>query len=452
MASMARGGRPRAINPITGRRKETALNAKAFTLVAALSAMLLLLLAVACSSEVEVTREVEVPVTQIVTETQEVEVPVTREVEVTREVIVTAGEGEVVQVEVTREVPVEVVRQVEVTRVVEVPAEGGMMMGGEDRVQSIRDSGVLVCASNNSLSGFGFINEDGNVVGFDIDLCRAVAVAVLGNADAVEYRATTAAERGPAMQSGEVDIMSRNTTWTSSRDITWGDFAQTMFYDGQGFMVPVSLGVSNMMELGGAAVCVQQGTTTELNLQDFINQNNLDINVLTFPDNVSANEAYTSGQCDSLTTDRSGLVSTRAGFDNPNEHVILAGTISEEPLGPVVPHGDDTWYDIVKTVMAILIYAEAFEVTSANVPTSVTGETAIDRLFGLEGSYGQGDLGLSPTVAQDVIRAVGNYGEIYNRHLTPLGLTREGSRNALWATAPCTNCPKGGQIYAAPLR
>ena len=429
------------------------MNAKAFTLVAALSAMLLLLLAVACSSEVEVTREVEVPVTQIVTETQEVEVPVTREVEVTREVIVTAGEGEVVQVEVTREVPVEVIQQVEVTRVVEVPAEGGMMtMGGEDRVQSIRDAGVLVCASNNALSGFGFINEDGNVVGFDIDLCRAVAVAVLGDADAVEYRATTAAERGPAMQSGEVDIMSRNTTWTSSRDITWGDFAQTMFYDGQGFMVPVSLNVSNMMELGGAAVCVQQGTTTELNLQDFINQNNLDINVLTFPDNVSANEAYTSGQCDSLTTDRSGLVSTRAGFDNPNEHVILAGTISEEPLGPVVPHGDDTWYDIVKTVMAILIYAEAFEVTSANVPTSVTGETAIDRLFGLEGSYGQGDLGLSPTVAQDVIRAVGNYGEIYNRHLTPLGLTREGSRNALWATAPCTACPKGGQIYAAPLR
>ena len=199
------------------------MKAKFFILAAALSAMLLVALA-ACGSEVQVTREVEV--TRVVTETQDVEVTREVEVEVTREVerIVTAGEGEVVEVEVTREVPVEVQVtrevQVEVTRI--VPGEGGgMMMEGEDRVQAIRDAGVVVCASNNSLSGFGFINEDGNTVGFDIDLCRAVAVAVLGDADAVVYQATTAAERGPAMQSGEVDIMSRNTTWTSSRDITW---------------------------------------------------------------------------------------------------------------------------------------------------------------------------------------------------------------------------------------
>ena len=417
----------------------------------------MLLVIAACTSEVEVTR--------VVTETQteEVMVEVTREVtvdrevevEVTREVVVNVGEGEVleVEVEVTREVPVEVpvTRQVEVTRVVEVPAEG-MMEQGESRVQTIRDRGSVVCASNNSLAGFGFINENGDTVGFDIELCRALAAAVLGDPDAVEYRATVAAERGPAMQSGEVDVMSRNTTWTSSRDITWGDFAQTMFYDGQGFMVPGSLGLSNLLELEDAKVCVQQGTTTELNLQDFNNQNNLNLDVVTFPDNVSSNEAYSSGQCDALTTDRSGLVSTRAGLDTPGDHVILAGTISEEPLGPVVPHGDDQWYDIVKTVMAILIYAEAFEITSANVPTAVTGDTAIDRLFGLEGSFGQEDLDLSTTVAQDVIGAVGNYGEIYNRHLTPLGLTREGSRNALWAAAPCGNCPKGGQIYAAPLR
>ncbi len=325
-------------------------------------------------------------------------------------------------------------------------------MMADNRVAAIKERGSVVCASNNSLAGFGFIDDNGNTVGFDIDLCRAVAVAVLGDADAVEYRATVAAERGPAMQSGEVDIMSRNTTWTSSRDVQWGNFAPTMFYDGQGFMVPKNLGVSNMLELAGAKVCVQQGTTTALNLQDFSNQNNMELDVVTFPDNVSANAAYIAGQCDVLTADRSGLVSTRAGFDSPDDHTILPGTISEEPLGPVAPHGDEQWYDIVKTVMAILIYAEAFDVTSANVPTSATGDSAVDRLFGLAGGYGQEDLGLSVTVAQDVIRAVGNYGEIYDRHLTPLGLEREGSRNSLWSSAPCMDCPKGGQIYAAPLR
>jgi len=332
------------------------------------------------------------------------------------------------------------------------PPEAMAVGAQEGRLAKVMGRGQLICASNNSLAGFGYVDDAGNTVGFDIDLCRAVAAAVLGDADAVEYRPTTAAERGPTMQAGEVDMMSRNTTWTSSRNITWGNFAPTMFYDGQGFMVPTALGVSSMMDLGGSAVCVQQGTTTELNLNDFISQNNLDIQVSTFPDNTSANEAYLAGTCDALTTDRSGLVSTRAGFDNPDGHVILAGTISEEPLGPVVPHGDEEWYDIVSIVMGILIYAEAFEITSSNVPTAATGESAVDRLFGLEGSYGQEEIGLKTTVAQDVIRAVGNYGEIYDRHLSPLGLTREGSRNALWGAATCGDCPKGGQIYTAPLR
>ena len=320
------------------------------------------------------------------------------------------------------------------------------------RLDIVQSRGALICASNNSLAGFGYINDAGNTVGFDIDLCRAVAAAVLGDPDAVEFRPTTAAERGPTMQSGEVDMMSRNTTWTTSRNAQWGNFAPTMFYDGQGFMVPTALGVSNMLELDDAAVCVQQGTTTELNLQDFINQNDLHIHVSTFPDNISTNEAYLAEQCDALTTDRSGLVSTRAGFENPDDHVILPGTISEEPLGPVVPHGDEQWYDLVTAVMGMLIYAEAFGITADSVPTAVTGNTAVDRLFGLEGAYGQESMGLSDTAAQDVIRAVGNYGEIYDRHLTPLGLTREGSRNALWSAAPCNDCPKGGQIYTAPLR
>ena len=336
------------------------------------------------------------------------------------------------------------------------PAEEPAAMMQQEETQSrldrVRARNQLVCASNNSLAGFGFVDDEGNTVGFDIDLCRAVAAAVLGNANAVEFRPTTASERGPTMQSGEVDMMSRNTTWTTSRNGGWGNFAPTMFYDGQGFMVPKSLGVSSMMELGGSAVCVQQGTTTELNLQDFINQTGLDIEVTTSTDNIGANTSYQSGQCQALTTDRSGLVSTRAGLPNPDDHTILPGTISEEPLGPVVPHGDEQWYDIVTAVMTILIYAEAFEINSGNVPTAATGNTGIDRLFGLEGSFGQEELGLDTTVAQTVISQVGNYGQIYDRHLTPLGLEREGSRNALWSAAPCDNCPKGGQIYAAPPR
>ena len=320
------------------------------------------------------------------------------------------------------------------------------------RLERVRERGALVCASNDSVAGFGFSDEAGNVKGFDIDLCRAVAAAVLGNPDALEFHKTTAAERGPAMQSGEIDMMSRVTTWTSSRDAQWGNFAQTMFYDGQGFMAPNSKGVSSILELQGATICVLQGTTTELNLQDFSNQNNMDFSIVTFPDNISVDVAYTGGQCDALTTDRSGLVSTRQGLADPEAHTILPGTISEEPLGPLVPSGDDQWYDIVKVVMSILIYAEALGVASDSVPTSVTGNTPVDRMLGLEGSYGQEELGLDKTVAQDVIRAVGNYGEIYDRHLTPLGIEREGSRNALWSAAPCTDCPKGGQIYAAPLR
>lgn len=324
-------------------------------------------------------------------------------------------------------------------------AEGG-------RLERVQARGTLVCAGNDSLAGFGFLDSDGNIKGFDVDLCRAVAAAVLGDPDAIELRSTTAAERGPVMQSGEIDMMSRNTTWTSSRDVQWGNFAQTMFYDGQGFMTPVSMGVSSIPELQEATICVQQGTTTELNLQDFSNQNGMDFSIITFPDNISTDEAYTNGQCDALTTDRSGLVSTRQGLPNPDDHIILPGTISEEPLGPVVPSGDDQWYDIVKMVMAILIYAEAFDITSDNVPAAATGNTPVDRMLGLEGAFGQEEAGLSVTVAQDVIRAVGNYGEIYERHLAPLGIAREGSRNALWSAAPCADCPKGGQIYAAPLR
>ena len=324
----------------------------------------------------------------------------------------------------------------------------------EDRLADIKERGKVICASRNDVPGYGYLDESLNNVGFDIDLCRAVAAAVLGDSSAIEIRLITAAERGPTIQSGEVDMLVRTVTWTTSRDAQWGNYAQTMFYDGQGFMVSKDLGISSALELKDAAVCVTQGTTTELNLEDFSRQNNLNISPLTFEDTDLVIAAYEGGQCDAFTNDRSQLAALGSAFQNRDDHVILPETISEEPLGPVVPHGDDNWFDVVKTVMGILIYSEAFDVTSANVPTAKTGDTKVDRLFGLEGSFGQESLGLSQTVAQDVITAVGNYSEIYDRSLGPdgIGLGRENSRNALWNEAPCTACPKGGQIYSAPLR
>ena len=323
-----------------------------------------------------------------------------------------------------------------------------------DRLQAVKDRGKLICASRNDVPGYGSLDTSGNNVGFDIDLCRAVAAAVLGDSSAIEIRYISASERGPTIQSGEVDMLVRTVTWTTSRDAQWGNYVQTMFFDGQGFMVPKSLGISSALDLKDATVGVTQGTTTELNLQDFSNQNDLNISALTFEDTDAVVAAYTSGQCDAFTNDRSQLAALGSAFSNRDDHIILPETISEEPLGPVVPHGDDQWFDVVKTVMGILIYGESYSITSSSVPTSATGDTKVDRLLGFEGSYGQDSLGISQTAAQDVLRAVGNYGEIYDRNLGPGGinLPRENGRNALWADATCTDCPKGGQIYSAPLR
>ena len=323
-----------------------------------------------------------------------------------------------------------------------------------ERLALVQDRGKVICASRNDVPGYGYLDEAGNNVGFDIDLCRALAAAVLGDSSAIEIRFISAAERGPTIQSGEVDMLVRTVTWTTSRDAGWGNYVQTMFFDGQGFMVPKALGISSALELKDSSVCVTQGTTTELNLQDFSNQNELNITPLTFEDTDAVLAAYENGQCDAFTNDNSQLAALGTALSDRDAHTILPETISEEPLGPVVPHGDDQWFDIVKTVMGILIYSEAYGIDSSNVPTATTGDTKVDRLFGLEGSFGQDVLGLEQTAAQDVIRSVGNYGEIYDRNLGPDGidLPREGGRNALWADAPCTDCPKGGQIYAAPLR
>ena len=325
---------------------------------------------------------------------------------------------------------------------------------GSSRLSRVRNRGSLICASRNDVPGFGYLDASGSNVGFDIDLCRAVATAVLGDPNAIEIRLITAAERGPTIQSGEVDLLVRTVTWTASRDAQWGNFVQTMFYDGQGFMVRKNSGVTRALQLRDATVCVTQGTTTELNLQDFSTQYNLDIRPLTFEDTDAVSAAYQAGQCDAFTNDRSQLAVIGSGFDDPSVHTILPETISEEPTGPVVPHGDDQWFDIVKTVMAILIYGEAYGISQGSVPSTASGTIVVDRLLGTEGSFEQESLGLSKAVGQTVLRDVGNYGEIYARNLGPGGinLPREGSRNALWADAPCRDCPKGGQIYAAPLR
>ena len=329
-----------------------------------------------------------------------------------------------------------------------VPMQSG------SRLQTVKDRGHVICASRNDVPGYGFLDASGNNVGFDIDLCRALAAAVLGDPSAIEIRLITAAERGPTIQSGEVDMLVRTVTWTTSRDAQWGNYAQTMFYDGQGFMVNKALGINSAYDLQGASVCVTQGTTTELNLADFSSQNGLNIEALTFEDTAAVVAAYESGQCDAFTNDRSQLAALGTSLANRDDHVILPETISEEPLGPVVPHGDDQWFDIVKSVMSVLIYAEAYDISSSNLPSAATDDTKVDRLLGFEGSWGQESLGLSDTAAQDVIRAVGNYGEIYDRNLGPSGinLPRENGRNALWSDASCADCPKGGQIYAAPLR
>ena len=329
----------------------------------------------------------------------------------------------------------------------------GSGSGSRSRLHQVRDRGKVICASRNGIPGLGYRDVWGNPVGFDIDLCRAVAAAVLGDPNAIEIRPIWALERGPVIQSGEVDMLVRTVTWTTSRDAAWGNFAQTMLYDGEGFMVNESLGISSAMELTGASVCVAEGTTRELYLGEFSRRNLLNIKPLTFEDPDAAVSAYQRGECDALTNDRWWLAVLRSEFQNRDAHIILPETISEDPMGPVVPHGDDQWFDIVKTVMGILIYAEAYSVTSYSVPIAATGDAEIDRLFGLEGSFGQERLGLSQTVAQDVIKAVGNYGEIYDRNLGPggIGLPRDNGRNALWADAPCNDCPKGGQIYSAPM-
>jgi general L-amino acid transport system substrate-binding protein len=345
---------------------------------------------------------------------------------------------------------IEVVRTVVVT--VEVPVEGppaapAQPTGYGAVVQRILSRGSLVCGGRTDLPGFGYLDDTGRNMGFDIDLCRAIAAALLDNPEAVEVVPLSAAERGPALQTGEVDILSRNATWTTSRDAQWGNFAQVMFYDGQGFMVREADGISDITDLDGATVCVTSGTTTELNLADAFRQRGLDFTPVTYEDLPSVYGAYEEGRCDAATSDKSQLAGARSGFADPAAHIILDVTVSKEPLTPAVPAGDDQWFDIVKAVMWGLINAEEMGVTQANVDQMIAGDNVeIRRMLGAEGEWGQADLGLDADAIAKAIRAVGNYGEIYDRYMGPDGLsfTLERGDNNLW-----TN---GGLIYGIPHR
>ncbi|MCB8840106.1 amino acid ABC transporter substrate-binding protein [Aurantimonas sp. VKM B-3413] len=313
-------------------------------------------------------------------------------------------------------------------------------------LQTVKDRGMLRCGVNTGLPGFASQNDQGEWQGLDVDYCKAVAAAVFGDASKVQYVPLSAVQRFPALQNNEIDMLARNTTWTMDRDTTLGlAFAGVNYYDGQGFMVKKDLGVNSALELSGATVCVQSGTTTELNLADYFKSNNMNYNPVVIEAQSSVNSAYDSGRCDVLTTDASGLAASRLEMGNPDEHVILPEIISKEPLGPAVRQGDPQWFNIVKWTHFALLDAEELGVTKDNVDQMMTSDNPeIRRLLGQDKNFGE-SIGLPKEWSVNIIKAVGNYGEIFERNIgvnTPLKIQR--GQNALWT--------KGGLQYGMPVR
>jgi general L-amino acid transport system substrate-binding protein len=312
---------------------------------------------------------------------------------------------------------------------------------------AIKDKGFIQCGVNVGLAGFSNPDDAGDWSGIDVDVCRAIAAAVFGDAEAVKFTPLTSKERFTALQSGEVDVLSRNTTWTLNRDSALGlDFTGVTYYDGQGFMVPKSLGVKSALELDGASVCVQTGTTTELNLADYFRANNMSYTPVVFERGDEARTAYEQGRGDTLTTDQSGLYAERIGLANPDEHIVLPEVISKEPLGPAVRHGDNQWGDIVRWTLYAMLEAEELGINSQNVDDEKANSTNpnVRRLLGVEGDMGQG-IGLPADFGYQVVKQVGNYGEIFERNIgmsSPLKIER--GLNALWTD--------GGLQYAMPVR
>ncbi len=313
-------------------------------------------------------------------------------------------------------------------------------------LKTVKQRGVLNCGANGMLGGFGMPDAQGHWTGLDVDVCRAIAAAVLGDATKVKFFPLTAKDRFTALQSGEVDVLVRNTTWTSSRDTTLGlNFTGIDYYDGQGFMVRKNLKVNSALELSGASVCVQQGTTTELNLADYFRAHNMQLKSVTFATSDEAIKAYDSGRCDAFTTDASGLYAERLRLANPDDHMILPEIISKEPLGPAVRHGDDQWFDVVKWTLFAMIDGEELGLTQKNIDQQANATNPdIKRFIGTEGNYGE-QLGLSKDWAVKIIKQVGNYGESFERNVgqgSPLKIDR--GLNRLWT--------KGGLQYAPPIR
>ncbi len=329
---------------------------------------------------------------------------------------------------------------------VAVAAGIGATAASAATLDDVKGKGFVQCGVSTGLAGFSAPDDAGDWKGIDVDLCRGVAAAIFKDASAVKYSPLSAKERFTALQSGEIDVLSRNTTWTMSRDTELGlNFAGVNYYDGQGFMVRKSLNVTSALQLSGASVCVQTGTTTELNLTDYFKANNMTYNPVVFEKLEEVNAAYDANRCDVYTTDQSGLYAIRLGLSNPDDHIVLPEVISKEPLGPVVRQGDDQWFNIVKWVHFAMLNAEELGVNSGNVDEMLNSENPnIMRLLGKEGTFGEA-IGLENDWAYQVIKNVGNYGEIFEANVgesTPLGISR--GLNALW-----TN---GGLQYAPPIR
>jgi general L-amino acid transport system substrate-binding protein len=321
----------------------------------------------------------------------------------------------------------------------------GMVLG-QGRLQEIQARGELRCGVNQTLAGFGTVDAAGEFSGFDVDFCRAIAAAVFGDADAVTFRPLSAQERFTAVQSGEVDVLIRNPNWTSSRDTTVGlNFTAPTFYDGQGFMVRRDSGVNTLTDFEGRSICVQSGTTTELNLADVMSALNVQYTPVIFENAPQLVAAYDDGQCDGWTTDKSGLASFLPSLRVPGDHMIMDATISKEPLGPSVLHGDDAWYDVVKWVVFATFAAEEYGITSANVDAALESPNPeVRRLLGVDPDNIRG-FGLPADAMYQAIRQVGNYQEIYDRNLGPdtqFDIPR--GLNALYT--------QGGLLYAMPFR
>ncbi|MBX6424729.1 MAG: amino acid ABC transporter substrate-binding protein [Variibacter sp.] len=313
-------------------------------------------------------------------------------------------------------------------------------------LNAVKSRGALNCGTNTGLAGFSQPDAQGNWTGLDVDFCRAIAAAVFNDPTKVKFVPLTAKDRFTALQSGEVDVLVRNTTWTSSRDTSLGlNFTGVNYYDGQGFMVRKALKVNSALELNDAAVCVQQGTTTELNLADYFRANRMRLKTVTFATIDEAVKAYDTGRCDAYTTDASGLYSSRLRLANPDEHIVLPEIISKEPLGPAVRHGDDQWFDIVKWTHFAMLNAEELGITKANVDEMLKSDNPeVKRLLGTEGNYGE-QLGLTKDWVYRIVKHVGNYGEVFERNVgqgSPLKIAR--GLNALWT--------KGGLQYGPPVR